>query len=103
MGVSVSGIRHVVVFTWKAEATEEQRRAVPERLSALPGAIPEIAAYAFGGDVGLNQGNGDFAVVADFASREDYLVYRDHPEHRAAIAETIAPIVDGRTAVQFAL
>lgn len=97
------GIRHVVVFNWKPEATAEQRRAVPERLAALPAAIPELAAYAFGDDAGINEGNGDFAVVADFATREDYLVYRDHPDHKAAIAETIAPIVASRTAVQFAI
>jgi hypothetical protein len=99
----MSGFRHVVMFTWISGATQEQKAAVAERLSELPGVIPEIQTYKIGGDVGINEGNYDFAVVADFADRESYLVYRDHPYHREIIAETISPIVADRAAVQYEL
>ncbi|MEU9891793.1 Dabb family protein [Sphaerisporangium sp. NPDC051011] len=95
--------RHVVLFTWVADATEEQKATVETRLKELPGAIPEIRAYDIGGDAGVNQGNYEFAVVADFDSVADYIVYRDHPAHRAVIAEAITPIVAGRVAVQYSL
>ena len=49
----------------------------------------------------INDGNFDFVVVADFASADDYLVYRDHPLHRALISERIAAHVAERAAVQF--
>jgi hypothetical protein len=97
----MSGFRHVVLFTWISEATPEQKTAVAGRLSELPGVIPEIQRYEIGADVGVNEGNYDFAVVADFADRESYLVYRDHPYHREIIAETIRPIVGDRAAVQY--
>jgi hypothetical protein len=46
-------------------------------------------------------GNFDFAVVADFENAESYRAYRDHPAHRAVIAECIAPIRADRASVQY--
>lgn len=97
------GFRHVVMFTWTDEASDEQKQRVAERLAALPGLIPELRAYDFGPDAGMNPGNKDFVVVADFADREAYLTYRDHPDHRAAIDECITPILASRAAVQYEL
>jgi hypothetical protein len=93
--------RHVVVFTWKPEATDRQLTALREGLSKLPGQIPEIADFHFGDDAGINDGNYAFAITADFASVDDYLVYRDAPVHRELIANLVAPIVATRAAVQF--
>jgi hypothetical protein len=94
-------IRHVVLFTWADDATDEQKEAVATELRKLPAAIPEIRSYTVGPDAGINQGNHEFAVVADFDSVDDYLVYRDHPLHQAVIAERIKPIVTARAAAQF--
>ncbi|GHE37686.1 stress protein [Streptosporangium violaceochromogenes] len=94
--------RHVVLFTWAEEATDEQRDAVATELRALPGIIPEIRAYAVGPDAKVNPGNHEFAVVADFDGVEDYLTYRDHPAHQAVITRFIKPILASRAAVQFA-
>jgi hypothetical protein len=99
----MSGFRHVVMFIWTTEATQEQKAAVAERLSELPEVIPDIKRYEIGDDAGINEGNYDFVVVADFADRESYLVYRDHPVHLAVIAETIKPITAERAAVQYEL
>ncbi len=93
--------RHVVMFTWNDDVDESHVAAVGAALSGLPGKIPEIAAYLHGPDAGINAGNFDYAVVADFASRDDYLVYRDHPDHRAVIAEMITGHVAARAAVQY--
>src|SRR5262245_59442486 len=95
--------RHVVLFTWTDEATEKQKQTVAERLAGLPDAVPEIKAYHFGVDAGINEGNHDFAVVADFHDREGYLVYRDDPLHRAIIDEAIKPIMASRAVVQYEL
>lgn len=93
-------LRHVVMFRWSPEATDDGKAAVAAGLGQLPGAIPEIAGYRFGPDAGLAEGNWDFVVVADFADEAAYLVYRDHPVHQGLIAEKIAPIVVARAAVQ---
>jgi hypothetical protein len=93
--------RHVVLFTWTAEATEEQKATVTSRLRELPGLIPELRRYDVGPDAGVNPGNHEFAVVADFDTVDDYLVYRDHPVHQAVIKEHIRPILASRAAVQY--
>jgi hypothetical protein len=51
--------------------------------------------------VGVNQGNFEFAVTADFDDVDGYLAYRDHPEHRAIVGQFIQPIAGQRAAVQF--
>lgn len=94
------GFRHVAMFTWTDEATEEQKRAVADRLAELPGRIPQIRAFDIGSDAGVSTGNHDFVLVADFADRDAYLAYRDDPAHRAVLTECITPILAGRAAVQ---
>ena len=41
------------------------------------------------------------SIVGDFASAEDYLVYRDHPAHQRFIAEHVTGRVADRSALQF--
>ena len=94
-------IRHVVLFRWTPEATAEQKRRVAEELSRLPALVPSLRDYRLGANLGLNPGNFDFAVAADFDDADGYLAYRDHPEHRAIVAEFIRPIVSERAAVQY--
>jgi Stress responsive A/B Barrel Domain len=93
-------VRHVVLFRFVEGVTPEQVAAIETGLATLPGLIPEIRDYRYGRDLGINDGNAEFGVVAEFASVDDYLAYRDHPEHRAVIARCIEPVVAERTALQ---
>ena len=95
--------RHVVVFRFTPQTSEEQQQELARQLRTLPGAIEQIKAYHVGLDAGMNPGNYQFAVVADFDSVEDYLVYRDHPVHRDIIGKYVQPIVADRAAVQYEL
>lgn len=92
---------HVVLFRWKPSTTDADVAAISLGLGELLPVIPEIRSYRFGSDVALNDGTYDFAVVAGFDTRDDYLVYRDHPAHRTLISERIAPQIADRSAVQF--
>jgi hypothetical protein len=94
-------IRHVVLFRFRPEVTPSQVADVRTGLGELPGRIPEIRAYHFGGDAGVNPGNFDMAVTGDFDSVEDYLTYRDHPDHQRVVKELLTPLVAERAAVQF--
>jgi len=95
--------RHVVLFTFTPETTQEQQQELARELRTLPGAIEQIKAYHVGLDAGLNPGSYQFSVVAHFDSVDDYLVYRDPPVHRAIIEKSVQPIVAGRAAVQYEL
>jgi hypothetical protein len=93
--------RHTVLFTFTPQTTQEQQHELARQLRTLPGAIEQIKAYHVGLDAGMNPGNYQFAVVADFDNVEDYLVYRDHPVHRDIIGKYVQPIVGQRAAVQY--
>lgn len=95
--------RHVVMFSWNETVDAAHVQAVSEQLEALRALIPEIGAYHHGPDAGVNAGNFDYVVVGDFENADDYLVYRDHPEHQAFIAEYIAGRLNSRSAVQYAI
>lgn len=97
----MSGFRHVVMFKWVEGTTTGQQDEVAAKLGELPGLIPEIRVYSTGVNAGVNPGGHEFVVVADFADRGAYLVYRDHPAHRAVIDEFITPIVAERAAIQY--
>jgi hypothetical protein len=95
-------IRHVVLLKF-VEGTEPATvEALAAGLRALPARIPELVDYRVGPDLRVAEGTWDFAVTADFASIEDFLTYRDHPDHQAVIHELIAPHVETRMSVQFA-
>jgi len=95
--------RHVVLFTWTEDATEAQKHALAGELRKLPSVIDAIRLYHVGPDAGLNPGNFDFAVVADFDGADGYLAYRDHPVHREVVEKYVNPIVTRRAAVQYQL
>ncbi len=94
-------LRHVVLFRWAPGTTDAQVASVTEGLAALPAAVAEIRSYRFGPDLGLSDGSFDFALVADFADRAAWETYRDHPVHRAFIAEHITPVLADRAVAQY--
>lgn len=97
----MSGVKHVVLFRWKEGVSPDHVVAARRALAELPDLIPQIKSYSFGPNLGINPGTYDFAVVAEFDSADDYLVYRDHPDHKAFIAAYTADFVSERAAIQF--
>lgn len=59
-------IRHAVMFRWTPEATEEQKQLVTAELSRLSQLLPVLRADHMGADLGVNEGNFEWAAVADF-------------------------------------
>jgi len=94
-------LRHVAVFTWKPDTSDDSIRALSEGLAGLPAKIPEIRSYSFGPDAHLGGTNDDFAVVADFDDAAGFRRYVEHPAHRLVIAELLTPILAARHAVQY--
>jgi hypothetical protein len=94
-------IRHVALFTWIPEATDEQKQQVAKELMTLPPLLTGLRAFHIGPDAGVVEGNFDFAVVADFDDAESYLGYRHHPAHRAIIEQVTSPITMRRATVQY--
>ena len=94
-------IRHMVMFRWKEGVDDAHVAATQDALSKLPAQIPQIVGYSFGPDLGLAPTKLDFAITALFASLDDFVTYRDHPDHQAFIQTFVTPFVAERFAVQF--
>lgn len=94
-------IRHVAVFAWAPETTEEQKQYAVSQIATLPPLMEGLRSYTFGADLGLAPGNANFAVIADFDDVDSYLAYRDHPVHQDVIKRAIRPISAQRMGVQF--
>jgi hypothetical protein len=94
-------IRHVALFAWIPEATDNQKQQVAQELRALPPLLTGLRAFQAGPDAGIIEGNFDFAVVADFDDTESYLAYRNHPAHRAVVEQVTSPITKDRATVQY--
>lgn len=92
--------RHVVMFKWADHVDDDHIDRVRSGLSSLPIEIDVIRNYVHGSDVGVSEGNFDYAVVADFDDVNDFRTYRDHPRHVLLIEELIKGNVTERASVQ---
>lgn len=100
---TVSGvIRNVVVGTVKDGVTTEQ---IEEALAAIRAMkVPGVELNAVTGvDLGLRDGNADFAITVDLADEEAYKVYDADDEHNRIRRELFAPISASIQRIQFRL
>src|ERR1700757_3854092 len=94
-------IRHVVLFTWDDEMTDEMERQFAAELTALAPKLAGLRSYHAGPDAGIIEGNYDFAVVADFDDAQSYLAYRTNAEHQEIIGRLGGPHAKERASVQY--
>ncbi len=93
-------LTHIVVWKYKPEVSEDQRREHVERLRRLTGVIPEIQSFAVGRDVlGLPRSY-HTGLVATFRDRAGLDAYTVHPEH-AAVADLGRSISEHVASVDF--
>ena len=100
-GTIVAMYRHIVLLTLEPGTTEAQRTAIFDGLRALPAQIEALAEYLVGPDLGWAEGNAEIGIMARFATKDDFVTYRDHPAHRAVIDNDILPVLESRLAIQF--
>ena len=94
-------IRHIALFTFTDEATDDQVRAMQAALSDLPPVIDEIKRYTIGRDLGLGGDNYDFAVIGDFESPDAYRRYAAHPRHVDVLTTHVKPVMEDVVRIQF--
>ncbi len=98
--------KHIVIFKFsefaEGSSKEENTQLAKQQLEMLPNIIPQILGY----EVGINSFNDprayDLVVVASFKSVEDFLVYRNHPDH-AKVLEFIMKRVEDVKVVDYLL
>ena len=97
-------VTHVVVFTWTEDTDPDTVSAIQASLQDLVDrgeGLDGLVSWRAGRDLGLVEGNADWAVVATFTDVAAYERYRDHPEHRRIVTESIRPHLAQRAGLQF--
>ncbi len=89
-------LRHVVLFKFKKDASQEQVQEVVDAFAALPAKIKEIADFEWGTDVSVENKAAGYThgFVVSFASekaRDDYLPHAAHQE----FVKLVGPRLDG--------
>ena len=94
-------IRHVVIFTWSADADPTRRATSVEALRRLREDVGGMLSLVVAEDAGLSDGNGHVVLIADFADVEAFYRYAQDPQHVAVVAEHVRPWLAARSAVQY--
>ena len=76
-------LRHVAMFRFKKDITDEQKRAARDRTQALLGVVPSLRAMTVGLDIRRNPNNWDMVLVADFDDKAGLEAYFAFPAMKA--------------------
>ena len=93
-------IRHIVLFRFKAETADADRKAFREMLEALPSKISEILEFETGWDLVRAPRSFDLALVAVYADLAALDCYARH-EHHIPVVERSKQICEQVVAVDF--
>jgi hypothetical protein len=77
-------LRHVAMFKWREDVTEDQKVAARDALAALKKQVPSVVEYTVGFDIERNPNNWDMVLVADFEDVAGLEAYFAHPVMNAA-------------------
>ena len=78
-------LRHIVLLTFKPEASLDERAAVRVAVEGFSAQVPEVRALLCGENVGSGPNHCDFALVADFDDVAAFRRYMASPAHRAYV------------------
>jgi hypothetical protein len=94
-------IRSVTLIHFKAGTDARARAAVRAAYQDLPAQIPQLRSISAELDAGLLEGAAGIAVIAEFASREDFLAYAQHPAQSSVIYPVCGPVLASYSTLQY--
>lgn len=95
-------LRHVVLFTFNDDATEQQVDEIVKAFGELPSKVKEIHGYEWGTNnspEGLNKGH-THAFLVTFKSEADRDAYLPHPAHKEFVTK-LKPILKDVTVIDY--
>lgn len=93
-------IKHIALFTFTDETTEEDILAMENALAGLPSAIAEIKSYSVGRDLGLSGETYDYAVIGEFDSPQTFASYASDPAHIRVLDMYVKPFLEDAVRIQ---
>ncbi len=88
-------LRHIVMFKFKAEATDEQTVAIEKAFGELPKKINTIKGYEWGTNISKENKSQGFThcFVVTFTDQKGLDIYTPHAAHQAFVKQLL-PILD---------
>ena len=86
-------IRHVLLFKFYKDVSEEKKVEAITVLKSLGASVPEVREWSIGRQCRPSEKNWDVAEVSSFENLESLDRFRNHPEHKR-IAEMFSKISD---------
>ena len=97
---TLHGIVHIVTLTWKESVQPSQIVTYANLLRELSSRVEGVCWFSCGSDMGLRNGNADFAVVAFFENETAFRRYLEDPLHLEIIRDYASKMVITRTTAQ---
>jgi hypothetical protein len=94
-------ITHVWSMSFTEDTTDEQRTAFVDAMTALPSQIDGVESFRSGVDLGLNPGNSEVVIVAEFSDADAWRAYLAAPAHVAFVEDHVTPLCASWNAIQF--
>lgn len=98
-------VKHIILWTLKAELSEEEKTAakkgIKEGLEALKGKIPGIVDIKVITDGRLESSNADVMLDSTFENADALKGYSVHPEHVAVANGKVRPFTASRSCLDF--
>lgn len=92
-------IRHVVVFTFREDAPDQERTEALLRMEDLLRTQRYGTSSWLGKDAGLTSSNASVAIMIDFPDTQAFFDFQDSNEHLETLSR-IRPIIATRSALQ---
>ena len=94
-------LTHIWSMSFTDTTTPDQREAFTAAMNALPTQIDGVQTFRAGTDLGLNSGNYDVAIVAEFTDADAWKNYIEAPAHVAFVNDHVTPLCASWGAIQF--
>lgn len=96
-------IRHVLTFSFRADADPATCDAVLAELETFPDRFPAMRGWALGPNISRRDDTFAYAFVVDFADEDALAAYLSSEEHETFVTERWKPVVDHRAITTFAV
>lgn len=93
-------LRHIVLVSFKPEATEQQLAAWRAAVTNLCETDDEVLSFALGTNVGSGPNHHDAALVADFADMDAFRRYVSSDGHKAYVEDYAKHVTAKLAAIQ---
>lgn len=94
-------IDHLVLFTVRDEASDEEVRELLDALASLKGTVPGVIDLSVGENFSERSGGYTHGLFARFRTADDLKAYAGHPEHLSAVERLDALTTGDRVVLDY--